>query len=93
MNKAAQTSLDVPERETGRQRAPASGHNDRRLQELLTVNRLGSLVWDLLDGGSSVDDIARVIALEFELPGKTAQAEARGFIRMFAEAEMVSVTR
>ena len=94
MNRHSLTYLTGHDRaDTGLTRDAPVGKDTQRLEELLIVNRLAATVWQLLDGNESVDEIAAKIALEFQLSRSRAYSETCGLIRMFAQMEMVSVTR
>jgi hypothetical protein len=63
-----------------------------RLGKLFSMNRIASMIWELLDGTNTESDIAGKISKEFQLPQDQALTELRGFLRMFGEGEMVSIT-
>ena len=44
------------------------------------LNTVGSRVWELADGTRTVDEIAGVLAAEFDVDAAQAQASAAGFV-------------
>jgi len=77
---------------SGLRAGTASETATHRLEELLLANRIAMKVWELLDGVTSVAEIAQVVASEFQIARDQAFIETRGFIRMFSEAELLRVT-
>jgi hypothetical protein len=59
-----------------------------REAKMLTLNAVGTRVWDLLDGRTPAQ-IARAIAAEFEVDEATALADALAFLATLRERGMV----
>lgn len=54
------------------------------LDSIFTLNDMGSLVWDLLDGERTVSQIAEVICASYEV---TAEEATRDLLEFLAELE------
>jgi coenzyme PQQ synthesis protein D (PqqD) len=59
------------------------------LDAVVTLNRVASRVWELLDGQRSVDAIAEAICDEFEVPPETARADVDELIGNLAEGQLI----
>lgn len=68
------------------------GASSPRLDDLAALNRVAQVVWELLDCAKTIDEIAGVISEEFHLPRELATREIHGFIRLFSEIDMVTVS-
>jgi hypothetical protein len=64
---------------------PIRGHL-ADLQELFVLNETGLWVWQRLEGGRAVDDLATEMAAEFAVDEASAQADIRGFAAGLVEA-------
>lgn len=51
---------------------------------LFTLNRVGSRIWELADGRTTVDQIARQIHEEFEVEAPVAALDAQEFVERLA---------
>jgi hypothetical protein len=51
---------------------------------LFTLNRVGSRIWELADGRTTVDQIARRIHEEFEVEAPMAALDAKEFVERLA---------
>jgi hypothetical protein len=60
---------------------------------LYPLNSVGARIWELCDGARSVDEIAGVLAAEFEAPEATIRSDAVEFIERLAGAKLVSLER
>lgn len=48
--------------------------------ELFTLNEIGKIIWDRLDGQKNLGDIVAEISLEFEAPDKEIEEDVTGFV-------------
>jgi len=48
--------------------------------ELFTLNEIGKIIWDRLDGQKNLGDIVAEISLEFEAPAKEIEEDVTGFV-------------
>jgi hypothetical protein len=48
--------------------------------ELLGLNAVGGLIWQLIDGAQSIDQIALAVAREFEVSHEVAATDVRSFV-------------
>lgn len=60
------------------------------LQNIYTANTTGARVWELVDDARTVDDIADVIAAEYDVAPETARCDTRDFLAQLTEAGCVS---
>lgn len=51
-----------------------------RARELLGLNDVGRRIWELADGTRSVDEIAALVAAEFEVAPEVARADTARFV-------------
>jgi hypothetical protein len=54
-----------------------------------TLDDVGSRVWELCDGGRSVEEIAAVITSEYEAPAKTIAADVQELLAELAGEKLV----
>ena len=59
---------------------------------LFTLNDMGSLVWDLLDGERSVSQIAEVICESYEVTAEEATRDLLGFLAALESAGLIDCT-
>ena len=59
------------------------------LRTLCTANDVGARVWELTDGDHSVEDIASVIASEYDVDEGTARADTEAFLQQLTQARCV----
>lgn len=62
---------------------PASG-------EYFTLDDVGGRIWELCDGTKSVDDIAAVLASEYDAPVEEIRADALELLNELRESKLVS---
>jgi hypothetical protein len=60
---------------------------------LYPLNSVGARIWELCDGARSVDEIVRLLGVEFDAPEATIRADALEFIERLADARLVSLER
>ena len=56
------------------------------------LNEVGSRVWDLMDGARSVQEIAAVIAGEFETSTEAAERDVREFVEELSSHNMLETS-
>jgi len=59
-------------------------------EALQVVNHTGRLVWTLCDGTRTVDEIARAVSEQFEVPVEQVMADVTDFLSRLRELDMVS---
>lgn len=59
------------------------------LESVFTLNDVALRIWELVDGRSSVDDIAAAVVTEYDVDAATAAADARELFSRLAEAKLV----
>ena len=55
------------------------------MENIYTLNDIGARIWELLDGTIQVNDIACLIAQEFEVDETQAQADVEDFLKSLEE--------
>ena len=63
-------------------------HNSR----MVSLNEVGSRVWELFEHGSTLDAVAQTIADEFEVTPETALADANHFVDELLARELLVPT-
>ncbi len=53
------------------------------------LNETGSAIWQLLDGGKTVEDIMNIISSEFNVSREEAEKDTLDFIKELEEKDMV----
>jgi hypothetical protein len=56
---------------------------------IYTVNKMGSFIWENLDGEKTLDDILSLITEEFEISAREAQEDLNEFISELKEIEAI----
>ena len=59
--------------------------------ELFTLNETGKAIWKRLDGLRTLEDVARVLAEEFDAPLPQIQADVLGFAGEMTERRILTV--
>jgi hypothetical protein len=54
------------------------------------LNRVGSRIWELLDGKNNPQDIARIISQEFEVADAAAHKDVAEFIQELSKKGMIT---
>ena len=62
------------------------------IQSMYTVNEVGSRIWELIDGGTSVEAIASVLTQEYEVEATQAEADTREFLEQLMQIGAVTFT-
>jgi hypothetical protein len=57
------------------------------------LNTVGSRIWDLADGKRNIEDIAKILAEEFDVSYETALEDATEFTRDLAQKEIMGFAR
>lgn len=55
------------------------------LQCMYTLNDVGSRIWEILDGGTTVDKIISVLASEYKVEAQQAEADVMEFLAHMKE--------
>lgn len=56
-----------------------------------TLDKVGGVIWELVDGTKSVQDIATLICDRFDVSPETAQADVLEFCRELADKSIIVV--
>jgi len=67
---------------------PVSG-NLARLQQIYSLNSVGSFIWEQLDGRRSLEEIARMVAESFEVEPETAANDVDLFVHALLGENLV----
>jgi len=59
------------------------------LDSIYTLNEVGTLIWELIDGKNSVNRIAEVISNTYEVKLEEAERDALQFINSLEKAGMI----
>jgi hypothetical protein len=59
------------------------------LDSIYTLNEIGTLIWELMDGKSSVSKIVEVISNTYEVKLEEAERDALQFINSLEKAGMI----
>ena len=59
------------------------------LESIYTFNDAGGTIWALVDGERSVSDIARALAVEFDVSEESALADVRAFLATLEDEGLV----
>jgi hypothetical protein len=59
--------------------------------KLLTLNKVGSLIWELADGSNTLDVIVEKVCQEFDVDATRAGKEARDFIDKLVAKKLVTL--
>ncbi len=80
----------VAERAIGEERVlvPVRGSPSQRLS-VLTLNEVGSIVWTALAGPRSSEELAEIVAAEFEVEAAQALGDLRPFLQKLRELDLV----
>ena len=57
--------------------------------EVIVLNRVGSRLWELMDGSRSVGEIVEAIVTEFDTTQEQAEQDVGAFIRELVENRML----
>ena len=53
------------------------------------ANATGSRIWELLEGGRSIEEVLKILQDEFEVPPEKLRQEVMGFIEQLASEKMI----
>lgn len=59
--------------------------NVGNLQNMYTLNDVGSRIWEIIDGGATVDHITSVLTKEYEVEAQQAEADVMEFMAQMKE--------
>lgn len=54
------------------------------------LDEVASLIWDMIDGVSTIDDIVQAILKEYDVDAETARRDAEAFIAELADLHLIS---
>lgn len=59
------------------------------LQCIYTLNDVGARLWNLLDGGASMEDLVSAVTLEYEVEASQAEADVAGFLEQLESIKAI----
>jgi hypothetical protein len=59
------------------------------LQQIFSLDAVSALIWSLLDGTRSFQELIAAVTKEFEVPAEVATADANRFLAELCEAGLV----
>lgn len=59
---------------------------------MISLNRVGSFVWEKFEKGSTIDNVVRAIVDEFDVSHELASADATTFVRTLKEKGLLVAT-
>lgn len=57
--------------------------------EVKVLNEVGSVIWELIDGSSSIDEISKKICKKYEVTEKTARSDVLSFLKQLTANGMI----
>jgi hypothetical protein len=60
------------------------------LEAIFTMNEVGTAIWARIDGKNSVDELARGLAAEFDVPEAEAAADVAAFVDLLASKGLIA---
>jgi len=63
---------------------------DTRTREVKLLNQVAALIWELLDGSASVNDIIKAVAEEFSAPIDVVTEDVTAFLNELCEGGYVT---
>ena len=61
------------------------------IQSMYTLNEVGSRIWELIDGGTSVEAIASILTQEYEVEAYQAEADTREFLEQLEQIGAITL--
>ena len=68
-----------------------TGAAAREFSGLITLNELGAFIWEHLNEAADAQDLAKMIAAEYEVDPATAQADAQEFLDLLVSQHMAEL--
>ena len=68
-----------------------TGAAAREFSGLITLNELGAFIWEHLNEAENVQDLAAMIAAEYEVDPATARADAQEFLDLLISRHMAEL--
>ena len=62
-----------------------------RTNKYLSLNKTGSLIWDLMRNGKTVEEIAAELKASFEVTLEEAQQSVIALVRQLAAAQLITI--
>ena len=63
------------------------------LDSIYTLNEIGSMIWQLIDGKNSVSEIARAVCNAYEVTPQVAEKDTLEFLTSLKEAGLIQRER
>jgi hypothetical protein len=63
------------------------------LDSIYTLNEIGSIIWQLIDGKKSVSEIAKAVCNAFEVTPQVAEKDTIDFLNTLEQAGLVSSSK
>lgn len=60
-------------------------------EDLYTLNETGKAIWEKLNGKNSLDQVARLLAEEFESPPEVIKEDILGLVRELLKRKMIKI--
>jgi len=60
------------------------------LEAIFTLNPVGSTIWQLIDGRTSVDELATAVSRSYEIDASTAAADVAEFVALLVARGLVA---
>lgn len=61
------------------------------MQKIFSLNKVGSFIWDMIDGKRSLKDIREELISKFNVDEGVAEADLREFIRELVKEDLILV--
>ena len=68
-----------------------TGAAAREFSGLITLNELGAFIWEPLNEAADAQDLAKMIAAEYEVDPATARADAQEFLDLLISRHMAEL--
>lgn len=68
-----------------------TGAAAREFSGLITLNELGAFIWEHLNEAADTQDLAKMIAAEYEVDPATARADAQEFLDLLISRHMAEL--
>jgi len=59
------------------------------LEAIFTMNQVGTAIWTRIDGKKTVDELARLLAVEFDVTETDAAADVTAFVELLSSKGLV----
>lgn len=68
-----------------------TGAAAREFSGLVTLNELGSFIWEHMDSARDLDDLVNMILEEYEVDAATAKTDAQEFLDLLSQQHMAEL--